>query len=203
MVAIELRHRSHASARRAKSPEKPLTMLHPVGPALCATVHHYPGSLTIIPTSQEEPTPTIRVLLAEDFRPYRALVASLLSQESAVQVIGEASDGLEIVEKAQQLRPDLIFMDIGLPNLNGLEAARRIHDLNPSAKIVFLTQETDIDVVEEAFSLGACGYVLKQQVETELRPALAAVLQGRRFVSSGLPVDGFGLTTGLDETDYS
>lgn len=128
--------------------------------------------------------------MAEDFRPYRTLVASLLNQESHLQVVGEASDGLEIVEKAQQLQPDLIFMDIGLPNLNGLEAARRIHELNPSTKIVFLTQEIDTDVVREAFSLGACGYILKQQVETELLPALAAVLQGRRFVSSGLPDGG-------------
>jgi DNA-binding NarL/FixJ family response regulator len=135
-------------------------------------------------------TPTTRILLAEDFRPYRTLVASLLNQESHLRVVGEASDGLEIVEKAQQLQPDLIFMDIGLPSLNGLEAARRIRELNPSTKIVFLTQEIDADVVREAFSLGACGYILKQQVETELLAALAAVFQGRRFVSSGLPGDG-------------
>jgi DNA-binding NarL/FixJ family response regulator len=109
-----------------------------------------------------------------------------------VHVVGEASDGLEIVEKAQQLRPDVIFMDIGLPSLNGLEAARKIHHLNPSAKIVFLTQETDIDTVKEAFNLGACGYILKQHAETELLPALAAVLQGRRFVSTGLSDDGQG-----------
>lgn len=114
----------------------------------------------------------------------------MLNGNSGLHVISEASDGLEAVEKAQQLRPDLILMDIGLPKLNGLEAARRILGLDPSAKIVFLTQETDIHVVREAFSLGACGYVLKQQVETELLPALAAVLEGRRFVSRGLSDGG-------------
>lgn len=135
-------------------------------------------------------TPTISILLAEDFRPYRALVASLLNQESSVQVVGEASDGLEVVDKAQQLRPGLILMDIGLPKLNGLEAAKRILNLNPSAKIVFLTQETDTDVVKEAFSLGAYGYIAKQEAETKLLTALAAILQGRRFVSGGVSGDG-------------
>jgi len=80
-------------------------------------------------------------------------------------------------------------MDIGLPKANGLEAARRIHDLVPLAKIVFLTVETDVDVMEEAFRVGGWAYVLKQQADTDLLAALAAVLQGRQFVSSGLDGD--------------
>jgi DNA-binding NarL/FixJ family response regulator len=129
--------------------------------------------------------------LAEDFAPYRALVASLLRRNPAVQVVGEASDGLEAVEKAQNLRPDIILMDIGLPKLNGLDAARHVLDHNPSAKIVFLTQVTDGDMVREAFQVGGWGYVSKQEAETELLTAVSVVLQGRRFVSSGLPIDGF------------
>lgn len=129
--------------------------------------------------------------MAEDYEPYRALVASLLSKNASLQVVGEASDGLEVVEKAQILWPDIILMDIGLPKLSGLAAARRVLDLNPSAKIVFLTQETDSDVVREAFRVGGWGYVSKQQAETELLTAVTAVLQGRRFVSTGLPSDGF------------
>jgi len=129
--------------------------------------------------------------LVEDFEPYRTLVASLLSENPALQIIGEASDGLEVVEKARHLRPDLILMDIGLPKLNGLDAATRLLDFNPSEKIVFLTQETDADVVRESFRIGGWGYVTKQQAKTELLPAVTAVLEGKRFVSSGLPIDGF------------
>jgi DNA-binding NarL/FixJ family response regulator len=95
-------------------------------------------------------------------------------------------DGVAAVAAAQTLRPTIILMDIGLPALNGLEAARQIRQTAPTAKIVFLTQETDSDVAKEAFNVGACGYVLKQQAGTELLPALAAALRGERFVSHGV-----------------
>ena len=129
--------------------------------------------------------PKIQVLLAEDFKPYRAIVASLLAGNPDLRVVCEASDGIEAVEKAKQLQPNLILMDIGLPKLNGLEAARRIHELVPSSKIVFLTQETDIDVVREALSLGAAGYIIKQRAGTDLIAGLAAIFEGRQFVSDG------------------
>lgn len=88
-----------------------------------------------------------RILLVEDFKLQRSLTAGLLGKNSEVKVICEAEDGPEAVAQAQQFRPDIILMDIGLPSLNGLEAARQISALLPSAKIVFLTQETDVDVV--------------------------------------------------------
>ena len=91
-----------------------------------------------------------RILLVEDFKPYRSLTTTLLSHSPDLKVIGEAEDGSEAVAQAQQLRPDLILMDIGLPKLNGLDAARRIRDVLPSAKIVFLTQVADVDVVKVA-----------------------------------------------------
>jgi len=134
-----------------------------------------------------------RILLVEDFKPYRSLTATLLSHNPNLKVIGEAEDGSEAVAQAQQLKPDLILMDIGLPKLNGLEAARRIRDVLPSAKIVFLTQVADVDVVKVAFNLGARGYIVKQQAETELLTAIAAVLSGKQFVTSGLSGDGFGV----------
>jgi DNA-binding NarL/FixJ family response regulator len=129
---------------------------------------------------------TIRVLLAEDFEPYRTLVASLLAAKTGFQVIGVASDGLEAMEKVERFRPDLVVMDIGLPKLNGLSAARRICELQPTPKIVFLTQETDADVVKEALKLGAVAYLTKQRVGSDLGPALEAILDGKRFVSGGL-----------------
>ena len=103
-----------------------------------------------------------------------------------MQVICEASDGLEAVQKAEELRPDLILLDIGLPKINGLEAARRIRLLVPDTKILFLTQESSADVVRAALSLGAVGYVVKARAGTELLAAVQAVLRGERFVSSGL-----------------
>jgi DNA-binding NarL/FixJ family response regulator len=100
------------------------------------------------------------------------------------------------VKKATELRPDLILMDIGLPKLNGIEAAKRVLEAYPSVKIVFLTQETDPDVVREALSLGALGYLLKQEAEADLSFAIATVLQGKHFVGRGISPDGFGSETG-------
>jgi DNA-binding NarL/FixJ family response regulator len=128
----------------------------------------------------------IRILLVEDFEPYRSFVTVLLADNIHFQIICEASDGLEALEKAKQLSPDLILMDIGLPKLNGLEAARRIRELLPMSKIVFLTQEADADVMREAFNLGAAGYIFKQRTRSDLLPGLAAIFQGERFVSAGL-----------------
>jgi DNA-binding NarL/FixJ family response regulator len=130
--------------------------------------------------------PTIQVLLVEDFEPYRRLVASLLAAKTGFQVTCVASDGLEAVEKAERFRPNLVVLDIGLPKLNGLAAARRIRKLLPTSKIVFLTQETDADVVGEALNLGAVAYLTKQRLRSDLGPALEAILEGKRFVSSGL-----------------
>ncbi len=103
-----------------------------------------------------------------------------------LQVICEASDGPEAVLKAEELKPDLIVLDIGLPKLNGIEAARRIRQLSPSSKIVVLSQNNDLDVVRAAFGTGAQGYVYKADVRSDLLPAIEAVLRGKQFVSSSL-----------------
>ena len=102
-------------------------------------------------------------------------------------MVGEASDGLVAVEKAQELKPDVILMDIGLPGLNGIDAARRIRELTPKVKIIFVTQESSPEVVQEALDLGAQGYVLKADIETDLVPALYAAIQGKRFISGRGP----------------
>jgi len=100
-----------------------------------------------------------------------------------LQVIGEVSDGLEAVQKSAELQPDLVLLDIGLPSLNGIEAARQIRKLVPELKIIFLTQESSADVVQEALSLGARGYVVKGMAASKLLTAVEAVLQGKTFVS--------------------
>jgi len=126
-----------------------------------------------------------RILLVDDFRPFRTFVTSLLSGNGYVSY--EASDGLEALEKAQELQPDLILLDIHLPKLNGFEVARRVRELAPSSKIVFFTLDSSNEMVQEALNLGAWGYVSKRRAKADLPAALAAVLQGERFISSGLP----------------
>ncbi len=131
----------------------------------------------------ENARPSVRVLVVDDFEAFRQFVVSVLGKRPELQVIAEASDGTEAVQKAEELQPDLIVLDIGLPTLNGIEAAKRIHTVAPSAKIVFLTQNNDADVVRAALSNGARGYVLKLDANQHLLHAVEAVLQGNRFVS--------------------
>jgi DNA-binding NarL/FixJ family response regulator len=130
-------------------------------------------------------TSSVRVLVVEDYEPFRRFVCSTLEKRPELQVIGEVSDGLEAVHKGEELRPDLILLDIGLPTLSGIEAARRIRKLSPTSKILFVSQESSTDVVEEALRLGALGYVLKPHAGSELLAAVGAVCEGRRFVSAG------------------
>jgi DNA-binding NarL/FixJ family response regulator len=127
-----------------------------------------------------------RVLVVDDNEPFRQFACALLQQRNELQVIGKASDGLEAVQKAQELRPDLILLDIGLPKLNGIQAARRLRDFLPRAKILFLSVESSSDVVRQALNSGGVGYVHKLRAQSELLPAIAAVLGGKQFVSSNI-----------------
>ena len=101
------------------------------------------------------PLPLIRVLVVDDFEDWRRQVRLLLQARPEWQVIAEASDGSEAVQKAEDLKPDLILLDIGLPKLNGIEAARRIRQVSPSSKIIFLSQDNDPEIVQAALSTGA------------------------------------------------
>jgi len=134
---------------------------------------------------------SFRVLVVEDFEPFRRSVYSMLDKRPDLQIVAEVSDGLEAVNKAARLQPDLILLDVGLPSLNGIEAARRIRKLSPKSKILFVTQESADEVVREALNLGAWGYVLKTRVGNDLLAAVEAVRQGKQFVSSGLSARHF------------
>jgi len=127
---------------------------------------------------------SIRILVVEDFASFRQFIRSTLGKNPGLQVICEVSDGLEAVPKAEELKPDLILLDIGLPTLNGIEAARQIRKLSPDSKIIFLSQESSAEAVQEALRLGAWGYVLKTRAGSNLLPAVEAVLSGKRFFSS-------------------
>jgi DNA-binding NarL/FixJ family response regulator len=131
----------------------------------------------------------VRVLVVEDHDAFRGFVVSMLGQRPDLQIVCEASDGLEAVKIAEELQPDLIVLDIGLPGLHGIEAARRIRKLSPNSKILFVSQESSADVVQEALAAGGLGYVFKAYAQRELLVALEAALQSRQFVSSAL-MDG-------------
>jgi DNA-binding NarL/FixJ family response regulator len=129
-------------------------------------------------------TSPIRVLIVDDNEPFRQFLRSTLQNKLELQTIVEASDGEEAIELAQALHPDLILLDIGLPKLNGIEAARRIHELAPRSKVIFLSQESSIDIVQAAFSAGASGYVVKVDAGSEILTAVDVVLRGEQFVGS-------------------
>jgi DNA-binding NarL/FixJ family response regulator len=126
----------------------------------------------------------LRVLVVEDFPPFRRFTCSILEKRCDLQVICEVSDGLEAVQKAGELKPDLILLDIGLPSLNGIEAARRIRKLSPESKIIFLSQESSPDVVQHALSAGASGYVVKTKAASQLLSAVEAVVAEKQFVGA-------------------
>ncbi len=98
-------------------------------------------------------------------------------------MICAVADGLEAVQKAEELKPDLVLLDIGLPTQSGIAAARQIRKLAPESKIIFLTQESSAEAMQEARNLGACGYVLKEKAGSELLAAVEAVISGKMFFS--------------------
>jgi CheY-like chemotaxis protein len=131
-------------------------------------------------------TSSNRLLVVEDSEPFRRFICSTLDKRPELQIVGEATDGLDAVQKAEVLQPDIIVLDIGLPSLNGIEAARRIRKHSPWSKILFVSQETSADVVQEALGTGARGYVVKSDAGSELLPAVNAVLRGEYFIGRSL-----------------
>ena len=132
----------------------------------------------------------IRVLVVDDFAGFRHAICSMLSNEPDLLVVAEASDGLEAVCKAENLQPDLIVLDLQLPELNGLEVARRVITLSPKSKIIIASMETSADFVQEAIRSGALGYVRKTEMASQLLPTIRAALQGKRFVLGQLDDSG-------------
>lgn len=131
------------------------------------------------------PVAPIRILVVDDFAPWRHFVHSLLKSHAELQFVGEVADGLEAVQRAEELHPDLILLDIGLPGLNGIEAAERIYQLVPDTTILFLSMNGGADLVRAALDANAKGYVLKADAGGELWSGIEAVLNGKRYVSRG------------------
>jgi DNA-binding NarL/FixJ family response regulator len=125
----------------------------------------------------------VRIVVVDDFEPWRRCIVSIIEDDPALQVIHEASDGAEAVRMCQELQPDLVILDVGLPKLSGLEVARQIRVLSPDSKILFLSVISSQDVMREAVRIGAAGYITKSDALRDLLPAVRAAVADEEFVS--------------------
>jgi|SRR5436190_7030734 len=124
----------------------------------------------------------LRILVVEDHAQFRQFIRTELQQRAEFEIF-EAVDGVEAVQKAVELQPDVILLDISLPKLHGFEVAQQVRRLTPGARLLFMSQESSADIVRKALSLGAHGYIQKLSAGTDLLSAIDAVLDGQRFVS--------------------
>ena len=125
----------------------------------------------------------VRLLVVDDFRLWQECVQVHLEGHPEVQIVGFASNGLEALQKVEDLQPDLVFLDISLPNMSGIETARKIRQRNPRCKIIFLTGQLQPEIVMEALEAGGWGYVYKNDAPTELLLSLESVCVGKRYLS--------------------
>ena len=123
--------------------------------------------------------------MVEDFGPFRRFICSKLESMAEFHIT-QASDGFEAIQKAEELQPELILLDIGLPKMDGIQVARHIRKVVPHAKILFLSANSDPDLIREALGLGALGYIHKPRVERDLLPAIHAAVESKQFVGLGL-----------------
>jgi DNA-binding NarL/FixJ family response regulator len=129
----------------------------------------------------------VRLLLADDHKNFLAVATRLL--ETAFEVVTTVGDGQSVIDEAARLAPDVLVLDISMPGLSGIEAARRLKAAGSRAKIVFLTTHQDPDCVRDALAAGALGYVVKSRLASDLLPALREALAGRSFVSPSIGGD--------------
>lgn len=136
---------------------------------------------------------TVRIVIADDHKIFRQGLISLLQTEVQIEVIGEADNGRVAVELAESLRPDLVIMDVGMPELNGIEATRRIVKSLPETRVIGLSMHSDPHFVTAMFEAGAAGYILKECAYEELTSAISSVQADRPYLSpaiAGLVVEG-------------
>ena len=125
---------------------------------------------------------TIRILIADDHGVLRAGLRALLNAEPDLEVMGEAADGEEALRLTRTLQPDVVLMDISMPDCDGIKAARRLRELQPDVRVLFLTMHEDSTLAQEAIRAGAAGYILKRAAESELVNAIHAVSRGDLYV---------------------
>lgn len=125
----------------------------------------------------------VRILVVDNFEAWRRSIVSIIGADPELQVVHEASDGLEAVQMCQELQPDLVVLDVGLPKLSGFEAARRIREVSPDSKILFLSVIPSQYVMREALRIGVSGYISKVDALRDLLPAVRAAVADQAFLS--------------------
>jgi two-component system, NarL family, nitrate/nitrite response regulator NarL len=121
----------------------------------------------------------VRILVVDDYEPWRCFVRSVFSESSEFEIVGESTDGLEAIRMSAELEPDVILLDIGLPKLNGFDAAREIQKVSPNSKIVFVSLNRSPEMIREAQNIGAHGFVSKLDVEDGLMQAVRVAVGGK------------------------
>jgi DNA-binding NarL/FixJ family response regulator len=133
----------------------------------------------------------LRLLVVDDHPVVRRSICSLLAQEPTLDVICQTASGEDAIRKADELRPDVVLLDIGLPGISGIEAARQIRKISPKSQVIFLSQHDSLHMAIEAFKAGGHGYVAKVDAGLELLKAIRTVRGGTRFVSQRLVDQGW------------
>lgn len=128
----------------------------------------------------------VRVLTVDDYLRWSLLVADILAAKPEVQLVGAAQTGLAGIQMTLELQPDIVILDVGLPDRSGIAVARQILELLPKTRILFLSQNMSQDTIGAAFRAGAYAYVVKSKAHRDLLPALDAVLNGKFFASTGV-----------------
>lgn len=123
----------------------------------------------------------VRILIVDDFKQWRRTVCSILAEDADLEVVGEGLDGFDAIEKCAQLRPDLVLLDIQMPKMDGLDAARHIHKISPNTKVMFLSSYQSLEIMREALTLGI-GFVVKADAQRDLLPLIRAAIRNEPFV---------------------
>jgi DNA-binding NarL/FixJ family response regulator len=148
----------------------------------------------------------IRILIADDHTLIRDGIKALLQQESEFEVIGEASDGLELIKLAAELVPDIIVLDLSMPGKNGIDVIKDVKNINLSIKCIILSMHEDPDYVVKSIQAGAKGYILKNAEHEEIIRAIKSVQQGNQYYNahvSSILINGLSNNTVLSQEDYS
>jgi DNA-binding NarL/FixJ family response regulator len=124
-----------------------------------------------------------KIILAEDHIRFREIIKKIIEGNDELTVVGEANDGLELLELLKQSLPDMVITDISMPRLRGLEAVKKVKELYPQIKVLILTIHNGKDYLDQAMSRGVDGYILKQEMDEELYPAIQSVRSGKFYIS--------------------
>jgi DNA-binding NarL/FixJ family response regulator len=128
----------------------------------------------------------ITILVVEDFFKWQEEIRKILEFQCDLNVVATAACGLEAIQRAQELKPNIILMDVNLPDMNGFEVLRHIHESSPVSKVLFLSEERGLEFIKAAFKVGGSGYILKSDSQTDLLTGIRAILRGEQFISRSL-----------------